>query len=502
MNSASPFVYDQVLYDGNPIAQTHPNRIAPLATILGMSPALAENCRVLELGCGDGTNVLPMAALLPNSHFTGIDLAKIPVEKAIATAQALGLTNIRFHHMNLLDIDATFGEFDYIVAHGVYSWVPPNVQDKLLSVCRSHLSPNGVAYVSYNVYPGCHVRDMLRGMMLYHNEDVGEPHEKIRKAGELLTFLTAGKPDSPALADELKQLNSRKPSSLLHDDMSDENHPVYFHQFARHAGEHGLQFLAEADYFEMQPYNFAQDVRERLTAFSNDDLIRQEQYLDFLKCRRFRKTLLCRQEVPLTRIPASDPIRDFYLASAAHPVSDNPEIDSDKEEAFRGLKGGALRTTHRALKAAIIRLGMQWPASIGFQALLEAVGVYLEDLSSETVDLFRQMLLRCYAAGLLELSSSPSKFTLTVSGRPLAFPYARLQARNGESAITNLKHTTTELDTPGLELLAMLDGTRTVASIHRELMNDGLTARPGVPPTPAAVHDIIAKMARAALLVS
>lgn len=501
MTATPQFLYDQVPYEGYPITATHPDRIIPVARLLGMNPAPATSSRVLELGCGDGANILPMAAVLSGSQFVGIDLAQNPIVKATGMARALGLRNIRFEQMNVMDLDAGFGEFDYILAHGLYSWVPAAVRDKIMSVCQSLLSPNGIAYISYNVYPGCHVRKMMSGMMLYHAEGAHGPQEQIAKAHEVLSFLASGKPDSPAVADELKQLRERRDYSILHDDLCESNNPVYFHEFAAHAGEHGLQFLAESDFFEMQPYNFPEETRERLSAFAGGDTVRYEQYLDFLKNRRFRKTLLCRKEVPINRTPASDPIREMYISSVARAVSSNPDIRSTKEEEFRGTKGGALRTGHPVLKAAVVRLGQSWPVPISFDHLMDGIAEYRDDLSEESTGVFCEMLLRCFMAGMLELHALPANFTTVVSARPLAFDYARLQARNGEHAVCNLRHTTIEMDAASLHLLALLDGERDVVAIHKHLLEIGLTAENGRAIALSEVQENIRKVAQSALQV-
>jgi methyltransferase-like protein len=502
MPAAPQFLYDQVPYEGFPITPTHPDRIIPIARLLGLTPTPATRCRVLELGCGDGVNLLPMAATMPESEFVGIDLAVNPIAKANGMAQALGLSNIRFQQMNVMDMDAGFGQFDYILAHGLYSWVPAVVRDRIMSVCQSHLTPNGIAYISYNVYPGCHLRKMMSGMLFFHCQGIDDPVEKVGKAYELLSFLKAGAESSLALTDEVKQLFERRPYSILHDDLSDTNHPVYFHEFAAHASSHGLQFLAESDFFEMQPYNFPQPVQEGLTAFAQGDVVRSEQYLDFLKNRRFRKTLLCRAEIPVNRTPAASALRNLYIASAARAASANPDIASEKEEEFRGVKGGALRTGHRGLKAAIVLLSNFWPEPISFDRLVQGVMPYLDDTSPEGMSLFNDMLLRCFTAGMLELHALPPAFSTSVSERPVAFPFARLQARAGEDKICNLRHTTLDLDPASLHLLTLLDGTQDAESIRRHLVDIGITASPGESVSLQLIEDNLKKMAQAALLVA
>jgi len=502
MTATAEFLYDQFPYEGFPITATHPDRIIPVGKLLGMNPAPATGCRVLELGCGDGANILPMAAVLKDSQFVGIDLAQNPIAKATAMAGAMRLENIRFQQMNVMDLEADFGEFDYILAHGLYSWVPAVVRDKVMYVCGSLLAPNGIAYISYNVYPGCHVRKMMSGMMLYHATGAHGPGELVAKAQEVLAFLASGKPESVALADELKQLRDRRDYSILHDDLSGENNPVYFHEFAAHAAEHGLQYLAESDFYEMQPFNFPRETQEKLDAFSGGDPIRYEQYLDFLKNRRFRKTLLCRKELHIRRTCAGDAVREMYLTSVARPVSGNPDIRSSKEEEFRGTKGGALRTGLPLLKAAMVRLGQSWPAPISFQQLLDDIAEYRDDLSEESTTITCEMMLRCFMAGMVELHALPAPFTTVVSDRPLAFPYARQQALNGEASVCNLRHTTIEMDAASLQLLALLDGSRDVAEIHRQLVEMGLTAENGRAIEVREVRDNVRKVAQSALLVA
>src|SRR5579885_2402730 len=142
---ANPF--DEVPYPGFPFPESHPDLLATIATLFGMTPPLLESCRILELGCGDGSNLIPMAFGLPQSQCLGVDLAERPIQKGRAMAEALGLTHLKLEQIDLCDITRAQGEFDYIIAHGVYSWVAPEVQEKVLAICGETLAANGVAYV-------------------------------------------------------------------------------------------------------------------------------------------------------------------------------------------------------------------------------------------------------------------------------------------------------------------------------------------------------------------
>jgi len=135
-----------------------------MATLFGMRPGLVDCCRVLDLGCSDGSNLIAMAYGLPQSQFVGIDLAEHAIVQGKATIEALGLKSIALHRLDLGDTPSDLGRFDFIIALGLYSWVPAEVRDIVLVVCGEHLTAREVAYVSYNAYPGNHFRDMARGV--------------------------------------------------------------------------------------------------------------------------------------------------------------------------------------------------------------------------------------------------------------------------------------------------------------------------------------------------
>src|SRR5437762_2729762 len=181
--------YEDVPYESKPIYRTHPDGLAALATVFGLEPPAVSRCRVLELGCASGGNLLPMALGLPESQFVGIDLSPRQVRQGQETIDALGVTNLELKALSIMDVGEEFGQFDYIICHGVYSWVPPEVQDKILAICSRNLTSNGVVYISYNCYPGWHACGMIRQMMCYHTRRIADPLVRVREARALLDFL-------------------------------------------------------------------------------------------------------------------------------------------------------------------------------------------------------------------------------------------------------------------------------------------------------------------------
>ena len=524
MSHQTPNAYDDVPYPNLAHVQSHPDRLATIATLFGMRPAPVEHCRVLELGCGDGTNIISMAYALPESTFLGIDSATRPIIEGNQAITQLGLQNVRLQQRDIADFSADARSFDYIVAHGVYSWVPEAVRDRLLAICSENLAANGVAYVSYNAYPGCHLRDMTREMMLFHVRGLLNAGERVAQGRALLGFLAGSKKEPDLyrmmLKKECEHALERSEAAFYHDDLNAIAHPVYLHQFVAHAAQHGLQFLGDAMFNEMQPEDYTPDVLTALEELG-DDVIAREQYLDFLMCRRFRRTLLCHQEVDLGHRIRPDVIAGFYATAEIRPVSPEPDIQSPVIEEFQAQKGASVQTNRPLDKAALLHLNQRWPQAVRFVELLAAArrSILSEARGSaeeqEDTMALCHLLLRAYAAGVVELHLWAPRFVTEVSDRPVASPIARLEISR-RKRVTTLRHTGIELtDDLSRHLLELLDGTRDFEALVDSLAALVLAGkaqvhRVGEPVTgPAQVREIISdelplaldRFARAALLV-
>ena len=478
---SAPNDYDVVTYPGLVHAQTHPDRLATIASLFGMTPAPPERCRVLEVGCGDGRNLLAMASALPDSTFVGFDLARQPIASGQGMVKRLGLKNLLLSQQDLMSVTADLGRFDYVIAHGFYAWVPAPVQDKLLALCRDVLAADGVAYVSYNAYPGCHLRQMFREMMQFHVRGVEDPSTRITAAKAAMDFLRrnlAGAADyGPWLLGEMEKLVDQDPGTLYHDTLGDVYRPTSFLGFMEHAAGHELQYLGEAEFLEMNDEPFSPEAVEKLRAFGPDRLLDKEQLMDFLKVRAFRQTLLCRKPIALRRSPASEDLRHFHVSTRARKGS-----TSAGTVEYRTPKGATMATDNPAFQDMMDRLENVSPGSLPFPELAGDPKVTA------------QLVVRLYGMAILDLHPSAPRFVRKPGPTPAVSSLVRLQIERSP-LVTNLLHADVKVDgAPAKELVRRLDGSRT----RRVLLQD--LAKAGAPLSADALEGALQQLAQLALL--
>lgn len=461
--------YDAVAYPGHAFAQTHPARLATIAHFHGLQAASPAAMRVLELGCGRGGNLIPMAAQYPDSSFVGIDLSGSAIGHArIATAE-LGLRNLVFQHRDIMDLGGDLGTFDYILVHGVYSWVPDVVREMIIALFGALLSPQGIAYVSYNALPGCRLRDLARDVMLYATRDITDPQERVRVARDsLAAFAEASDGDTfhgAALRQRLAQLRDTPDNVLFHDDLNPGARAFALHEVLTVAQQHGLQFLAEASFPNM--YGAAKGPAQAiLAAIPVEEAALREQTLDLLIGRAFRETLLCRQGLVLRHGVRPGALKPYHLAAQVRLVAETDEAARKPGiERFAFEEGVQLSVDLHLCKAALRRLAQIWPASIAFddlvaQAVID-VGDALEGDVEAQIARLDEALLAIFKAGLLDVKLEPPPLTSTIAPRPRASAVARWQATTARE-VTDLRHRMVALDGVIVrKFVCLLDGSRT-----------------------------------------
>ncbi|MBV8378714.1 MAG: methyltransferase regulatory domain-containing protein [Verrucomicrobia bacterium] len=471
-------VYDEVLYPAAVFPQTHPNRLATVAFLRGMQPAPIHRCRVLELGCGVGANIIGMAFQLPTSEFIGLDLAQRPIASGQASVIELDLRNVSLHAMDLCDANPErFGRFDFIIAHGLYSWVPQPVRERILAICREMLNPQGVAYISYNAYPGNHLRDLVRGMMRFHTAGFEDPVDKVGQARGLLKFLAEStpKPDYyvAAIRAQFERTLQCVDEAFFHDDLSEINQPFYFHEFITAAFRHGLQFVGEARANELQPGKFAPNVMERMKELEGAPEVVREQYKDFVRGSAFRETLLCHGELKLAPNILVERVRELYASCDAAPETGG---ESRAERAlFRRASGAELETSHPLIYAAMKSLWSHWPVALSFEALLDharaqSASGEVGRAGTDELRTLAEALTVAYRAGFLQLQVAPHEVTNVVSQRPSTSRLTRFLLERGDFATNQLHASIKFPDALSRRLVQLLDGTRDQEMLTRDLV--------------------------------
>lgn len=511
-SAATARVYDAVPYPRLAHQNTHPSHVAALATLLRFETRPPEQWRVLELGCASGSNILPMAVTLPGAHFVGIDLSPRQIEMGRADAAALALQNVELHTLDLLDLvqePTRFGEFDYIVAHGLYSWVPAEVRPAILKIIRASLAPTGLAFISYNAFPGWHAMEALRHVMLYHIRHVEEPAQGAVAARALLDLLAENlAPEKSiygahirAFRDYLLKDEDQTPdernSYLLHDHLAHFNQPFYIHEFIAQVEEAGLSYVSDTDLVVDLPVGIPSESRGKLEGFVHNrvDML---QYVDFFANRLFRRSLISLPGPELGRILDPRRVRSLWFSSPA--VPDRPEMDFGRGvvEKFATRQGISISLDHPLTKAAFWLLVKQWPRLFQFDELWREArtflqerngGVAVEVSDGDLVHLSANLVqAHMSSSDLIELFGCPAAHADGVEPLPVGSRWARLEVLHSPT-VTNLRHERVHLEPLEAEILRLLDGTRDVAALAELLAPPVLAGDIVFTREDAPVHD-------------
>ena len=302
-NDVQQTIYSELGYKSMPFPYTTPATLEAYAALVGISAPNPKTARVLELGATYGGNIISQALFNPDATFVGIELSQEQVEKGNEVIANAGLTNVSLIQSDIASIGSEIGTFDYIIAHGVYSWVDDGVKDALLRLIDEHLAEDGIAYISYNTYPGWHTMDEVRQLMMFSNRDKAQFNHKEK----VLHGKTIGSIVGSQILkyDNLKERNSKFLGALRsvmqkdeyyvgHDHLEPNNDPVYFYQFNDHLEAHNLAYLCDADLTLSMVRSFDADIADTLDKLALNDHVAQEQYLDFMLDTTFRKSIICK----------------------------------------------------------------------------------------------------------------------------------------------------------------------------------------------------------------
>jgi SAM-dependent methyltransferase len=456
----APSDYDRVPYLITSFPESHPRRLQSVAYLYGLETPPPIDCRVLELGCAVGGNIVPMAYSLPASRFVGIDIVASQIQRAKEFAEAAGVKNLDLRAASIMDLSREqWGEFDYIIAHGVFSWVPPDAQDKILQIAGRQLARNGVAYLSFNTYPGWHVRMWAREAMLFHTQGIADPIDRARAARDFIVALSqspfASGDKSALLKGEVQYMAGKPETYILHDYLEPSNHPIYFHDFAVQCDKHGLQYLGDS----LQNGTAAEQNWPAFKAWfdaAGDDIVKLEQYADFVRNRMFRRSIVCRREVRLDRKGLGKRAESMWAVAFLRQWAEGGGMSR-----FEHPRGGRMVTGSAPVRDALVHIARQFPRPTQLGQLLASAP------PADRPQVARE-LLSCWMNGMIELYVDAPQFRVDPGSHPHTSAIARHLASQ-EQAPINLRHESINVDAAQRRLITLLDGTRSRDQLAAEV---------------------------------
>lgn len=449
MTEVSPADYDALPYQSEAIVETHPARMGAIAHLLGVEAAAPDACRVLEIGCAEGMNLLPLAERFSRSTFVGVDFSPVQVEMAQRAAASARIGNARFVCADLREVQLEAGGFDYVIAHGVYSWVSAEVRQSLLDLCARSLAPGGVAYLSYNVFPGWGLLGGLRAMLRAEVADVPDPQAHLVRLLPILERALGAdaSPNAALMREALADLRAKPVAQLFHDDLERVNDPVTFLEFIGQAARHGLHYLAEAHFPSMPTEHLPPAARNSLAELS-PDFFHAQSFLDFVGNRRFRNSLLIRGTPPAARTLNPAAVAECAIGLRMQPADGVIDLSPNRPLRLAGRHGFQLSVTAPAHKAFFAALCEAAPARVTFPAAMARATYLLREAGYDEPfqpGPLTEGVARLFAIDQCDLVLAGTGEWLHLSPQPAPSPLMRYQARAGYK-ITNRWHETVQLE--------------------------------------------------------
>ena len=447
--------YDDIPYDHAPMMRSHPGRLAAQSVWRGLAAPDAGTARILEIGCASAGNLLPLAATLPEARLLGVDLSPVQIAAGEARRVRYGLTNIELRAASFEALGEVDGAFDFIICHGVYSWIPEPLRDALLRTIHERLAPEGLAMVSFNVLPGWRLFQIARDAMLLHARMTDDPARRAATTRELFRALAEQSPDTRTYGKfwraEARHLASGGDAYIAHELFEESNAPVAFADFAAHAARHGLDYLGEAVVVANSEADLAPDGASTIRRLSGGDRLKRESYIDIFSGRTFREALLVRagRADALAPTPPESALRtlNFLPALDLRITDDGPGgfclAAGETEIAVDSLAG----------KPALLRLVERGPASSRLADLVL-------DGPSETALGVAEILRVAVEAGLVAISSQPVECASRLAERPKIWPLAAMDTETSDNTVTR-RHSAFQFTSLQRYLATLVDGTRT-----------------------------------------
>ena len=384
--------YDQTPYLSGPLQRAHPGRMAANALWRGLAAPDVATARVLEIGCASGGHLLPLAAALPQAKFLGVDLSPAQIAAGETRRQRLGLANVELRAASFEDLGDADGMFDFIICHGVYSWIPEVLRNSLMRMARQRLAPDGVAMISFNVLPGWRLFQMARDVMRVNARFIDDPSNLIARTRELFERLAGESRDKHSYGkfwrDEARRMARGDDSYLAHEIFEEWNAPETFAAFSDRLARWDLAYLGECTVAANNPETIAAAAATTISALAGANRLARENYIDIFSGRSFRETLIVHgaKAEAIREAPPSDELARFHfipdLDLSFLPDHDESDVfhlvGGDTDLGFRGEDLGAAMQRWLERRPNSSRIEDLAPSLHAPSKLSEAIGVTLQ----------------------------------------------------------------------------------------------------------------------------
>jgi len=465
--------YDAIPYIGAIAPNTSPAHMAICLLWHQRSHDQSQQHHFTELGCGDATNLLPLAFYNPASTFTGIDSSQAELGRARLGAECLGLENIQFILKDVRDLGpADLAPSDYVIAHGLYSWVPADAREAILAYCGDSLKPNGLAYISYNAQPGWAIRGLVREALMRDRTVREAPvEEKARRAIALAGRLIEDLPSQDyahavLLAEELERVRDGKPFYVFHEYLAEVNEGFWLRDFVEDARRHALDYVCGAQFCRWEGH-VPSELRAAL-AQRDLDYVEQEEAADLLGDRYFRASILCRGDARRSDTTHQEILEEVYIATSLGAVSDPFDLREGVVEQFegQGIAGKeppTITIDASITKAAVVLLSAQWPFGLLLDALCAKATEMLTTNGCEVLACVRLQLgndlCTLFEAGQVDFRLWEPAHQAEILEYPQAHALARFEAEHRE-ALTTPYHLPIPFEPGAMAFVRDLDGSR------------------------------------------
>jgi methyltransferase-like protein/SAM-dependent methyltransferase len=469
--------YDEMPYHGYPFEYNRPENLRTVGALFGIDAPKLETARILELGCSDGGNLFRFAETFPKSYTLGVDLSKVEIENGQKTLDKLKLKNIDLKTMSITDLDESYGKFDYIICHGVFSWVPDFVKDSILEVSKKLLNKNGLAFISYNTLPGWNMINSVRELMMFHSSNFSDVKEKVVQSRAALGFIQESlegikTPHAEFMQSAAKVMADREDHYIRHEYLSEENKAFYFNEFIAKAREKDLEYVGDTDVHRMYIGNMPKKAIEKLGTIK--DIVRAEQYMDFLNNTQFRCTILSHKNATISRNITDETIQKFNYFCKVNPLNENINVEDNSSATFYldNNKNRTFESSNPEMKAVLMTLSQNIGNPLSVDEIVSNANKLSPKSHKEVIKAnINSNFGNLIFSGAIKYIFDKPACTYTISAKPKISKLALLQiqepSHNNMFWITNSMNQVVAFQTHQVAIIQALDGKNTIDQINK-----------------------------------